>query len=106
MKHLKPITLKHDGEIAVYHPEENIMSLREKINTQLEFYGVGADIIDIDITAEMNKVGIPFHKTFDIVRPYVQKALNDEDYDIILEIHRVSLKADRTTVTYEGEKFA
>lgn len=82
------------------------MNFGEKIKTQLEFNGVGADIIDIDITVEMNMVGFPFHKTYEIVRPYVQKALNDEDYDIILKIHRVSLKADRTTVTYEGEKFA
>lgn len=102
----EPITLKHDGKIAVYHPEANIMKLSKTIKSQLEFNGVGTDIIDIDITAEMKKAGIPFHKSYNVARPYVQKALNDADYDIILDIHRDSLKADRTTVTYKGEKFA
>ncbi|QUW23360.1 stage II sporulation protein P [Sporosarcina sp. Marseille-Q4063] len=102
----EPITQKHDGKIAVSHQEVNIMALSEKVKTQLEFNGVGTDIIDVDVTAEMNKVGIPYHKSYDVVRPYVQKALNDAVYDIILDIHRDSLKADRTTVTYKGEKFA
>lgn len=102
----EPITLKHDGKIAVSHREVNIMALSEKVKKQLEVNGVGTDIIDVDVTAEMNKAGIPYHKSYDVVRPYVQKALNDANYDIIVDIHRDSLKADRTTVTYEGEKFA
>lgn len=102
----EPITLKHDGKTTVYHPEANIMNLSKTIKSQLELNGIGADIIDVDITAEMNKAGIPFHKSYDVVRPYVQKSLNDVNYDIIIDIHRDSLKADRTTVTYGGEKFA
>ncbi|PID14803.1 MULTISPECIES: stage II sporulation protein P [unclassified Sporosarcina] len=102
----EPITLEHDGKIAVSHQEVNIMGLSEKVKKQLEVNGVGTDIIDVDVTAEMNKARIPYHKSYDVVRPYVQKALNDTDYDIILDIHRDSLKADRTTATYEGEKFA
>ncbi|ARF16823.1 stage II sporulation protein P [Sporosarcina ureae] len=102
----EPITLKHDGKIAVYHEEANIMNLSETIRSQLEFNGLETDIIDVDFTAEMNKAGIPFHKSYDVARPYVQKALKDTDYDIIIDIHRDSLNADRTTITYEGEKFA
>ncbi|MHA6258496.1 stage II sporulation protein P [Sporosarcina sp. CAU 1771] len=102
----EPITLKHDGKTAVYHPEANIMNLSETIKSHLKLNGLRADIIDVDITAEMKKAGIPFHKSYDVVRPYVQKSLNEVDYDIILDIHRDSLKADRTTVTYEGERFA
>ncbi|PIC62832.1 stage II sporulation protein P [Sporosarcina sp. P13] len=102
----EPITLKHDGKIAVYHEVANIMKLSKTIGSQLEFNGVEANIIDVDFTAEMNKAGIPFHKSYDVARPYVQKALKDGEYDIIIDIHRDSLKADRTTVTYKGEKFA
>jgi stage II sporulation protein P len=102
----EPITLKHDGKIAVYHSEANIMKLTETMKSQLEFNGIGTDIIDVDITAEMNKVGIPFHKSYNVARPYVQKALNNAEYDIILDIHRDSLKADRTTITYDDKKFA
>ncbi|HLR68541.1 MAG TPA: stage II sporulation protein P [Virgibacillus sp.] len=102
----EPITLKHDGKTAVYHSEANIMKLSEQVKTQLDFNGVEADIIDIDITGEMNVSGIPFHKSYDVARPYVQKALNDVNYDIIIDIHRDSLKADKTTITHEGESFA
>src|SRR5699024_12530397 len=31
---------------------------------------------------------------------------NDVNYDIIIDIHRDSLKADKTTITHEGESFA
>ncbi|WP_210469045.1 stage II sporulation protein P [Sporosarcina sp. 6E9] len=102
----EPITLKHNGKIAVYHSETNIMNLSKTIKSQLELNDIKADIIDVDITAEMNKAGIPFHKSYDIVRPYVEKTLNDVNYDIILDIHRDSLKANRTTITHKGEKFA
>ncbi|MBO0587718.1 stage II sporulation protein P [Sporosarcina sp. E16_8] len=102
----EPITQQHDGKIAVSHPEANIMKLNETIKSQLEFNGISTEILDVDTAAVMSKKGIPYSKSYDVIRPYVQKALEDVDYDIIIDIHRDSLKADRTTLTYEGEKYA
>lgn len=102
----EPITQQHDGKIAVSHPEANIMKLNETIKSQLEFNGISTEILDVDTTSVMIKKGIPYHKSYDVVRPYVQKALKEVDYDIIVDIHRDALNADRTTLTYEGEKYA
>lgn len=102
----EPITQKHDGKIAVSHPEANIMKLNETMKLQLEFNGITTEILDVDTTSLMNKKGIPYHKSYDVVRPYIQNALKEVDYDIIVDIHRDSLKAERTTIMYEGEKYA
>jgi len=102
----EPITQQYDGKIAVSHPEANIMKLNETIKSQLEFNGISTGILDVDTSSVMIKKGIPYHKSYDVIRPYVQKALKEVDYDIIVDIHRDYLKADRTTLTYEGEKYA
>lgn len=102
----EPITQQHDGKVAVSHPEANIMKLNETIKSQLEFNGISTEILDVDTSSVMNKEGVPYYKAYDVVRPYVQKSLKEVDYDIIVDIHRDSLKADRTTLTYEGEKYA
>ncbi|WP_318615823.1 stage II sporulation protein P [Sporosarcina sp. YIM B06819] len=102
----EPITQQYDGKIAVSHPEANIMKLNETIKSQLEFNGIATEILDVDTSSIMNQKGIPYNKSYDVVRPYVQKSLEEIDYDIVIDIHRDSLKADRTTLTYEGEKYA
>ncbi|MFJ7935613.1 stage II sporulation protein P [Sporosarcina sp. NPDC096371] len=102
----EPITQQHDGKIAVSHPEANIMRLDETIKSQLEFNGISTEILDVDTTSVMKEQGIAYHKSYDVVRPYVQKSLQKGNYDIIIDIHRDSLKADKTTLTYAGEKYA
>ncbi|KAA0965312.1 stage II sporulation protein P [Sporosarcina sp. ANT_H38] len=102
----EPITQQYDGEIAVTHPQANIMKLNETIKAQLEFNGIVTEVLEIDTAAVMSEKSIPYNKAYNVVRSYLQKSMKEVDYDIIIDIHRDSLKAERTTLTYDGEKYA
>ncbi|WOV85498.1 stage II sporulation protein P [Sporosarcina jeotgali] len=102
----EPITLATGGKVAVSHKTENISKLGEKLQLQFAAYGIETDILPVDIQKIMAKKGIPYHRSYKAIRPYLQQTLADKTYDIVLDIHRDSLTADRTTVTVDGERYA
>ncbi|MGN7409802.1 MULTISPECIES: stage II sporulation protein P [unclassified Sporosarcina] len=102
----EPITLAANGKVAVSHKTENITKMGEKLQLQFAAYGVEADLLPVDIQKVMAKKSIPYHRSYKTIRPYLQQTLADKNYDIVLDIHRDSLAADKTTVTVDGERYA
>ncbi|REB09971.1 stage II sporulation protein P [Sporosarcina sp. BI001-red] len=102
----EPITLANNGKVAVSHKTENITKLGEKLQLQFTAFGVEADLLPVDIQKVMAKKGIPYHRSYKAIRPYLQQTLADKTYDIVLDIHRDSVTADKTTVTVDGERYA
>lgn len=102
----EPVTKAYDGKVAVSHQSENIMKIGEKLKSQLDINGVETKVVPVDIQAEMQKKRISYGRSYKEIRPYVQKQVQNEDYDFIIDLHRDHLRADRTTVVYKGEKFA
>lgn len=102
----EPITKAVDGKVSVSHQTENIMKVGDKLRGQLVMNGVEAEIIDFDNTKDMMNRGIPYHLSYKEIRPHVKKQLENQTYDLVIDLHRDSLKKDRTTVVHNGESYA
>lgn len=102
----EPMTKAFDGKIAVSHHSENIMKIGEKLKSQLDVNGVETTILPINIQAQMEKKGIAYGRSYKEIRPYVQKQVKADNYDFIIDLHRDHLRADRTTIVHNGEKYA
>ncbi|QUW22192.1 stage II sporulation protein P [Sporosarcina sp. Marseille-Q4063] len=102
----KPVTKEKNGKISVSHQSENIVKFGEKLKTQLAFNEIQTDILPIDNMAEVNRRGMTYHQAYKSIRPYVEEKIKEVDYDIIIDMHRDSVDADKTTAVYKGEKYA
>ena len=53
----------------------------------------------------MQKKRISYGRSYKAIRPYVQKQIQKEDYDLIIDLHRdISGRIER--LRYKGEKYA
>lgn len=102
----EPVTKAKNGKIAASHQSENIVKFGEKLKTQLDFNGVSTDILPVDNQLEMQKKNIHYSRSYKAIRPYVEKRLQEEKYDLIIDLHRDSVGAKATTMEHEGEKYA
>src|SRR5690625_1074505 len=102
----EPVTKEKSVKVSVNHQTENITKFGEKLQAQLTVNGIETEILPVDNTKERNKKGIPFSKSYHSIRPFVKEHVEKADYDLIVDLHRDSIGRDKTTVTYEGEKYA
>ena len=102
----EPVTEAKNGIIAANHQTENITKFGEKLKTQLIFNGVATEILPIDNELEMNKKGINYGRAYKAIRPFVEKRLQEENYDLIIDLHRDSVGPDKSTMVYNNEKYA
>ncbi|MHA6260358.1 stage II sporulation protein P [Sporosarcina sp. CAU 1771] len=102
----EPITKAKNGKVSVSHQSENIKKFGEKLKVQLDFSGISTDILPVDNQLEMQKNKIKYGRSYKAIRPYVEKQLQEESYDLIIDMHRDSVKSDVTTMVHEGEKYA
>lgn len=102
----EPVTKAKSGKVAVSHQSENIMKFGEKLKTQLIFNGIETDILPIDNQLEMQKNGIAYGRSYKEIRPHVAKQIQEENYDLVIDLHRDHLGPDRTTVVFEDENYA
>ena len=58
------------------------------------------------IWRNVTRRGMSFDQAYKSIRPYVEKKIQEVDYDLIIDMHRDSVGADKTTAVYEGEKYA
>jgi len=94
----KPILAAKGEKIATYHPENNITSFQEQITAQFALHQLEADILGPESTGNA--------KQYNSIRPFVQEAIGQKEYDIILDIHRDSAKANVTTLKNGEESYA
>ena len=52
----------------------------------------------------MQKNRISYGRSYKEIRPHVKKQIQDKEYDLIIDLHRDHLRADRTTTTSIMEK--
>ncbi|MDS9471009.1 stage II sporulation protein P [Sporosarcina pasteurii] len=102
----EPVTKEKSGKVTVSHRTENITKFGEKLQAQLAVNGIETDILPVNNMQELEKKGMPFSKAYHTVRPFVQKQIEESEYDLILDMHRDSIGRDKTTVSYKGENYA
>ena len=55
---------------------------------------------------ELKLKGKTFPYSYNFVRPYLAKRLEEQSYDLVIDLHRDSAKRDATTLTYNNESYA
>ncbi|MFJ8063065.1 stage II sporulation protein P [Psychrobacillus sp. NPDC096426] len=94
----RPILAAKGEKIAIYHPISNITTFQDQINAQFAFHQLEATFLEDYNKKEMDD--------YNSIRPLVQKAIAQNEYDIILDIHRDSAKANITTLKSGEESYA
>lgn len=94
----KPILAASGEKIEIYHQEKNITNFQEQITAQFAFHQVETEFLSLENPSET--------KNYNSVRPFVKDALSQNNYDIILDIHRDSAKAATTTLQVGEESYA
>lgn len=102
----EPIVKAVSGKVATSHETVNIMSLKDKIVNHFNVNGLKTDVLDVDIMKKLQAEGKGYHESYNVMRPYLSKHLETNNYDLILDLHRDSLKHDLTTISYNGENYA
>ena len=92
-----PILATKGEKVSVYHPNDNITSFEEQITSQFAFHRVETKFLDHQ-PKEMDD--------YNTIRPYVQDALAHNSYDIVLDIHRDSAKANVTRLKVGEDSYA
>lgn len=93
----QPITKAADGKIMVNHQTENVMKMGDKLKGLLELNGVETDTL---------KKMVPYARAYKDMRPFVKKQLSENEYDLIIDIHRDAVGPEKTTIVHEGERYA
>lgn len=94
----KPITKAVDGKLAVdQHQTENVVKMSDKLKSLLEINGVETNTL---------KKKVSYSRAYKDIRPFVQKQLAENEYDLIIDIHRDSAGPQATTIVHEGESYA
>ncbi len=98
----QPIVEKKYGLKAVnYHPTANISNVSDLVVQHFQFNGDSVDVLEFD---NMNKMQIS--GAYTKIRPYLQKQLAENQYDVLLDLHRDSIKREKTTIKSGGTTYA
>lgn len=102
----EPITKEKNGKISVSHKTENITKFGEKLGAQLSVNGIETDLLPVDNMVELNKKALKYERAYHSIRGYVEKQIQEVDYDLIIDIHRDAVGRDKTVVTHADENYA
>jgi len=102
----QPIVKAASGKAAVYDEKTNIYQLKDTISKHFSTNGIQTDVLDVDVMKELKLKGKTFPYSYNFVRPYLAKRLEEQSYDLVIDLHRDSAKRDATTLTYNNESYA
>ncbi|WP_460012468.1 stage II sporulation protein P [Lysinibacillus sp. CTST325] len=102
----QPMVKAASGKAAVYDEKTNIYQLKDTISKHFSKNGIQTDVLDVDVMKELKLKGKTFPYSYSFVRPYLAKRLQEQTYDLVIDLHRDSAKRDATTLTYNNESYA
>lgn len=102
----QPIVKAASGKAAVYDEKTNIYQLKDTISKHFSTNGIQTDVLEVDVMKELKLKGKTFPYSYNFVRPYLAKRLEEQSYDLVIDLHRDSAKRDATTLTYNNESYA
>ncbi|SIQ82987.1 stage II sporulation protein P [Domibacillus enclensis] len=90
-----------------FHPKLNITLAGKMLERALERRGVGAQSDSTDIVSALEEKGMEYGSSYLISRERVRSAKKaNKNFDILLDIHRDSLRKSATTIEKNGETYA
>ena len=88
--------------VAVYDDQTNLFSMSKMMEDYFRLNGLNPKTLDVDVMAVMKQKGMKFHQAYKAVRPYIAEEIKQKEYDLILDIHRDSTPAEKTTAVHNG----
>lgn len=90
-----------------HHEEINVTKVSDRIAKTLESNGIGATIDNTDIMQILNQKGWTYGKSYTASRPIVEERVaKNKDLQYVFDVHRDSLRRDKTTKTIDGKDYA
>ncbi|WP_342598224.1 stage II sporulation protein P [Psychrobacillus sp. FSL H8-0483] len=100
-----PIVQSENGQTAVYHSTSNITAFEDIIRNQFSLNSIETEFLAVDTMAEMKKTNRTFSQAYSVVRPFLTAQIQENKYDIIIDLHRDAATRDKSTLTYNNETF-
>lgn len=100
-----PIVQNENGQTAVYHSTSNITAFEDIIRNQFNLNSIETEFLAVDTMAEMKKTNRPFSQAYSVVRPFLTAQIQENKYDIIIDLHRDAATREKSTLTYNNETF-
>jgi stage II sporulation protein P len=98
----QPIVEKKLGLKSVnYHPTANISNVSDLVIQHFQLNGNSVDVLEFDNMKNMQISG-----AYSKIRPYLLKQLAEKNYDVLLDLHRDSIKREKTTIHSGGTTYA
>ncbi|MCL1694937.1 stage II sporulation protein P [Lysinibacillus sp. BPa_S21] len=102
----QPMVKAVSGKAAFYDEKTNIYNLKDTISKHFSMNGIQTDILGVDVMKELKLKGKNFADSYNFVRPYLAKRLQEQSYDLVIDFHRDSAKKAATTLTHNNESYA
>ncbi|MEQ6355490.1 stage II sporulation protein P [Lysinibacillus sp. M3] len=102
----QPMVQAVSGKAAVYDDKTNIFSLKDTISKHFSMNGIQTDVLDVDVMKELKRQKKLFPAAYNVVRPYLAKRLQEQSYDLVIDLHRDSARKNATTITHNNESYA
>ncbi len=102
----QPMVKAVSGKAEVYDEKTNIYNLKDTISKHFSMNGIQTDVLEVDVMKELKRKGKSFPDAYNTVRPYLAKRLQDQSYDLVIDLHRDSAKKGATTLTHNNESYA
>lgn len=102
----QPMVKAVSGKAAVYDDKTNIFNLQNAVTKHFSMNGIQTDVLDVDVMKVMKAEGKTFPQAYNTVRPYLANRLQEQSYNLVIDLHRDSAKRDATTITHNNESYA
>lgn len=102
----KPFVKTEKGKVAVYDDQTNLFTMSQVMEDYFRLNGLNAKTLDVDVMSVMKQKGVTMASAYKTVRPYISKELEQNSYDLILDIHRDATGAEKSTITHNKVKYA
>ncbi|ARD47522.1 stage II sporulation protein P [Sporosarcina sp. P33] len=101
----QPIVQNKENVTAVYHSTSNIMAFEDTIKNHFDLNGIQTEFLAVDTMDEMKEKNKAFREAYNVVRPYVDKQIKENEYDVIIDLHRDSANRKTSTLTYNNQTY-
>lgn len=102
----RPVMAQANGTQVVYDDQTNIYSMQEMMTHYLQLNQITSSVLDYDVMTEMKSTGATLPQAYKVVRPVLAQKLQNEKFDLIIDLHRDSAKRNVTVLERNGESFA
>lgn len=85
----------------------NVVGVGDRLSKELEAMGIGTEHSIINATEKLKEKGLNYNNSYQLSRGLVQEAMaNNKNLQFELDIHRDSLRKDKTTIQIGDKRYA